>query len=515
MKFFSAKQIYAADKFTIEKQQISSIDLMERAAIQIFNWLHVRMQGAQVKIHLFCGIGNNGGDGLALARHLKEHGYNIEVNVVNYSDKRSKDFLINLDRLKERKVWPNFLERDGEFTVIGPDDIIIDAIFGIGLNRSPDPWVARLIGHLNSSGAFILSIDIPSGLYMDKAIEDVNAVIKANHVLSFQVPKLVFFLPETGVFSNQWEILDIGLDEEYLKDTETEFEVIGKSEVLPMYKPREKFSHKGTYGHSLIIGGSYGKIGAVTLSAKACLTSGSGLVTAYVPRCGYVPIQTSLPEVMVITDKNETAIGAITFDIKPTVIGLGVGLGMASETGDALSEFLETNKLPLVIDADGLNLLAKHKSFLKKLPTKTILTPHPKELERLIGTWKDDFDMLKKAKVFSKKYDVILTIKGAHTMTIYNNHGYVNSTGNPGMATAGSGDALTGIITGLIAQGYEPLQAAIFGVYLHGMAGDLAIEHTGYQALTTSKLIDNIGMAFVDLFKMPEPPQEAEPQEKP
>ena len=515
MKFFSAKQIYAADKFTIEKQQISSIDLMERAAIQIFNWLHVRMQGAQVKIHLFCGIGNNGGDGLALARHLKEHGYNIEVNVVNYSDKRSKDFLINLDRLKERKVWPNFLERDGEFTVIGPDDIIIDAIFGIGLNRSPDPWVARLIGHLNSSGAFILSIDIPSGLYMDKAIEDVNAVIKANHVLSFQVPKLVFFLPETGVFSNQWEILDIGLDQEYLKDTETEFEVIGKSEVLPMYKPREKFSHKGTYGHSLIIGGSYGKIGAVTLSAKACLTSGSGLVTAYVPRCGYVPIQTSLPEVMVITDKNETAIGAITFDIKPTVIGLGVGLGMASETGDALSEFLETNKLPLVIDADGLNLLAKHKSFLKKLPTKTILTPHPKELERLIGTWKDDFDMLKKAKVFSKKYDVILTIKGAHTMTIYNNHGYVNSTGNPGMATAGSGDALTGIITGLIAQGYEPLQAAIFGVYLHGMAGDLAIEHTGYQALTTSKLIDNIGMAFVDLFKMPEPPQEAEPQEKP
>ena len=141
------------------------------------------------------------------------------------------------------------------------------------------------------------------------------------------------------------------------------------------------------------------------------------------------------------------------------------------------------------------------------------MTPHPKELERLIGTWKDDFDKLKKAKVFSKKYDVIITIKGAHTITIYNNHGYVNSTGNPGMATAGSGDVLTGIITGLIAQGYEPLQAAIFGVYLHGMAGDLAIEHTGYQALTASKLIDNIGMAFVDLFKMPEPSQEAEPQE--
>jgi hydroxyethylthiazole kinase-like uncharacterized protein yjeF len=513
MKFFSAEQIYAADKFTIEKQQISSIDLMERAAIQIFNWLHVRMQGAQVKIHLFCGIGNNGGDGLALARHLKDHGYNFEVNVVNYNDKRSKDFLVNLDRLKERKVWPKFLERDCEFLDIGQDDIIIDAIFGIGLNRTPDPWVSKLIGHLNGSGAFILSIDLPSGLYMDKAIEDVNAVIKANHVLSFQVPKLIFFLPETGVFSNQWEVLDIGLDQEYLKYTETEFEVIGKNEVLPMYKPREKFSHKGTYGHSLIIGGSYGKIGAVTLSAKACLTSGSGLVTAYVPRCGYVPIQTSLPEVMVITDKNESAIGAIRFDIKPTVIGIGVGLGMASETGNALSELLETNKLPLVIDADGLNLLAKHKDLLKKLPSRTILTPHPKELERLIGTWKDDFDKLKKAKVFSKKYDLILTIKGAHTITIYDNYGYVNATGNPGMATAGSGDVLTGIITGLIAQGYEPLLAAIFGVYIHGLAGDLAIEHTGYQALTASKMIDCIGLAFVDLFKMPDPPQEEEPQE--
>ena len=507
MKFFTAEQIYAADKSTIDKQQISSIDLMERAALKIFNWLHVRMQGAQVKIHLFCGIGNNGGDGLAVARHLKEHGYNFEVNVVNYSDKRSKDFLINLDRLKERKVWPNFLESDCEFAEIGKDDIIIDAIFGIGLNRSPDPWVGKLMQHLNASGAFILAIDIPSGLFMNKAIEDVDRVIKANHILSFQVPKLVFFLPETGVFCNQWEVVDIGLDPAYLMATETEYEVVGKNEVLPIYKPREKFSHKGTYGHSLIIGGSYGKIGAVALAAKACLTSGSGLVTVYVPGCGYVPLQASLPEIMVVTDKNERAIEAIAFDIKPTVIGIGVGLGMASETADALSEFLEANKLPLVIDADGLNLLADHKGLLKKLPSKTILTPHPKELERLMGSWKDDFDKLKKAKLFAKKHDVILVIKGAHTITIYAGHGYVNATGNPGMATAGSGDTLTGTITGLIAQGYAPLEATIFGVYLHGRAGDIAVEQTGYQALTASKLIDAIGMAFVDLFKMPDPPE--------
>jgi hydroxyethylthiazole kinase-like uncharacterized protein yjeF len=507
MKFFSAKQIYAADKFTIEKQQISSTELMERAAVQIFNWLHLRMQGAQVKIHLFCGIGNNGGDGVALARHLKDHGYNIEVNVVNYSDKRSKDFLINLDRLKDRKIWPHFLERDCEFTAIGRDDIIVDAIFGIGLNRTPDKWVTKLIQHLNKSGAFVLSIDLPSGVFMDRPVENQNAVVRANHVLSFQAPKLIFFLPETGVYSNQWEILDIGLDQDFLTNTKSEFELIGKNEVLPIYMPREKFSHKGTYGHTLIIGGSYGKIGAVSLAAKACLTSGSGLVTAYVPKCGYFPLQASLPEVMVIADTEETHIGSIVYDISPSVIGFGIGLGTDSKTATAFSKFLEIVKVPLLIDADGLNLLAQNKDLLKKLPSKTILTPHPKELERLMGTWKNDFDKLKKAKAFSKRWDIILVIKGAHTITIYENKGYVNSTGNPGMATAGSGDVLTGMITGLLAQGYPPLNAAIFGVYLHGRAGDIAVESLGYQALIATKIIDAIGMAFLDLFKMPEAPE--------
>ncbi len=514
MKFLTTEQIYAADKFTIEKQQISSNELMERAALQIFNWLHLRMQGAQTKIHLFCGIGNNGGDGMALARHLKEHGYNIEVNVVNYSDKRSKDFLINLDRLKDRKIWPHFLERDCEFSEIGRDDIIVDAIFGIGLNRTPDKWVSKLMQHLNDSGAFILAVDVPSGVFMDKPVENQNAVVHANHVLSFQAPKLIFCLPETGIYSNQWEVVDIGLDPEFLMNTKSEFELIGKNEVLPMYIPREKFSHKGTYGHSLIIGGSYGKIGAVSLAANACLNVGSGLVTTYVPKCGYVPIQASLPEVMVITDGDENHIRTIAFDITPSVIGIGVGLGIEKETANAFSKFLDTIKAPLVIDADGLNLLAKNKDLLKKLPSKTVLTPHPKELERLIGKWKDDFDKLKKAKAFSKKQDIILVIKGAHTITIYDNLGYVNTTGNPGMATAGSGDVLTGIITGLIAQGYEPLNAAIFGVYLHGKAGDIAIENLGYQALTATKLIDSIGRAFIDLFKIPEIPEQEVTEEQ-
>lgn len=504
MKIFSAKQIYEADKFTITNQQIESEALMERAAVQIFNWIHRRMQGAQVKIHLFCGIGNNGGDGIALARHLQEHGYNIAVNVVNYSEKRSKDFLINLDRLKDRKIWPSFLDSDCEFPEIGKEDIIVDAIFGIGLNRAPDSWVVSLMQHLNASQAFILSVDVPSGLFMDKVPQDPEAVVQSNYVLSFQAPKLIFFLPQTGRYSNQWEVLDIGLDPGYLMQTETEYELIGKNQVLPWYLPREKFSHKGTYGHSLIIGGSYGKIGAVILASRACLCSGSGLVTAHVPSCGYIPLQTALPEAMVITAEGEREVSKVDFDISPTAIGLGMGWGTSGNTRKALQGFLEKNSQPLVLDADALNLLAKHPALLKKMGKQVVLTPHPKELERLLGEWKDDFDKLKKAKVFSAKYDCILVIKGSHTITVYQDKGYINATGNPGMATAGSGDVLTGVITALLAQGYTPLRAAVFGVYLHGRAGDLAVEQMGYQALTASDISKHIGKAYMDLFELPE-----------
>lgn len=510
MKIFNTEQIYAADRFTIEKQQITSEALMERAATQIYEWMNARLQGAQVKIHLFCGIGNNGGDGIALARHLQENGYSTNVYVVNYSDKRSKDFLLNLDRLKERKLWPEFLDSDCEFPELGRDDIIVDAIFGIGLNRAPDAWVTKLIQHLNNSLAFILSIDIPSGLFMDQVTKNTDDVIRANHVLSFQAPKLPFFLPQTGVFINQWELLDIGLDAEFLYKTEAAYELIGKPEVLPMYIPRLKFSHKGSYGHSLIIGGSYGKIGAVQLAAKACIEIGSGLVTAYIPECGYVPLQSSLPEVMVITDDEDKKISNINFDFQPSVVGIGMGLGLDKTTVEAFSEFIKSNSLHLVIDADGLNILSKHPELLKKIPKQTVLTPHPKELKRLLGKWGDDFDKLKKAKAFSKKYDCILIIKGAHTIVVYDGVGYLNSTGNPGMATAGSGDVLAGMISGLIAQGYNPLNASIFGVYLHGLAGDMAVSENGYEAVTATKLIQNIGKAFLELFRRPEQEQQVE-----
>ena len=507
MKLFSKEQIYEGDKLTTERQNISSTDLMERAATQIFNWMHGRMQGAQVPIHVFCGIGNNGGDGLVLARHLIIHGYNVITYVVNCSDKRSKDFLINYDRIKNvTKDWPKMLSCSGDFSeiLIDEKDIIVDAVFGIGLNRPPNSWVQELFQKFRASKAFTLAVDIPSGVYTDKAVEDENAVVYANYTLSFQSPKLVFFLPETAKYTVQWEALDIGIDKNYLMQTETEVELISKLEVLPLYKPRDKFSHKGDFGHVMILGGSYGKIGSVNLASRAALSSGSGLVTAYIPKCGYHSLQGAIPEVMVISDENETTISNINFDIEPNVIGIGVGLGTAAETAKTLESFLKRNKTPLVIDADGLNLLSKKKTLLKLLPKKTILTPHPKELERLIGKWSDDFDKLKKVKAFSKKYDVIVLIKGAHSITVYEDKLYINTTGNPGMATAGSGDVLTGVISGLVGQGYESLAASIFGAYLHGKSADISIEDHGYQSLIASHIIETMGKAYIDLFNQQE-----------
>jgi len=270
---------------------------------------------------------------------------------------------------------------------------------------------------------------------------------------------------------------------------------------VSIYQPREKFCHKGNYGHALIIGGRYGKIGAVTLSSKATLSAGAGLVTAFVPKCGYQVLQTSFPEAMVITDSSENIITDIKYYIEPAVIGIGMGLGTDPESVKAFETFLKDNKVNLVIDADALNIISKHKSFLTLLPEQTVLTPHPRELERLIGTWKDDFEKLQKVKNFSKKYNVIVVIKGANTITIFKDKFYINSTGNPGLATAGSGDVLTGIITGLIAQGYKPLEACIFGVYLHGKSADIAVMSKGYQSLIASHVIENLGKAYLDLFE--------------
>ncbi len=370
----------------------------------------------------------------------------------------------------------------------------------MALQENPEGFTKKLINYINATKPFTLAIDLPSGLFSDTSVIDTKAVLKATHTLTFQTPKLAFLLPDNSDFVNTWEVLDIGLDLNFIQGLNPTAHYIIKSDILQLFRPRSKWAHKGTYGHTLIIGGSFGKIGAVTLATKAALKIGSGLVSAYLPKCGYPVLQIAVPEAMVEVD-NSTSLEYFNFKTKATVIGIGPGMGTTEKTANGFAQFIKENKLPLVIDADAINILSQNKSLLNFLPKKTVLTPHPKELERLIGTWKNDFDKLEKATDFSKKYALIIVIKGAHTVIIDGDSKYFNSTGNPALATAGSGDVLTGIISGLIAQGYKPINAAIFGVYLHGKTADVAVSETGYETFTASSILKYLPKAFLDLFQ--------------
>jgi len=505
MKILSKEQLVQANQYTIQNQNITFLDLMERAGKAVFQLIDQRLNGNPVPIHVFCGLGNNGGDGLVLARYLVEHGYIVHTYIVNFSSNRSEGFMQNFNRLKEIVTpWPYQIKGIEDFPKIASSEIVIDAIFGLGLNRSMESWVKKLIQYINASQCYKISIDVPSGIKADEAPETKDAVIYANSCLTFQSPKLVFFLPETAGYIQDLEILDVGLDQKFIQQLPLNISLIGKQEVLPVYIPRDKFGHKGTYGHSLIIGGSKGKIGSVVLAAKASMRIGSGLTTVVIPQCGYEVLQSTLPEVMVCENDSDNYIIDFEVNFIPSAIGIGVGLGKKSKTIASFKKFLKVNKMPLVLDADAINIISENNDLLELLPESTVLTPHPKELERLIGSWKDDFEKLDKVKDFSNKYKCIVLIKGAHSITVIGNQLYVNTTGNPGMATAGSGDVLTGIITGLISQGYTPKNATIFGVYLHGTAGDLALREFGYQALMASDIIKYIGKAYMDLFVEPE-----------
>lgn len=513
MNVFAAEQLYQADQITIQKQGLSPTDLMERAGTQVFNWLHSRMQGAQVPVRIFCGIGNNGGDGLVLARHLIQHGYNVHTYVVNCSDKRSKNFLINYDRVKQvTKKWPTLITSEEGFPEIHRDDVVVDAIFGIGLNRCMVGWVKAMVQHLNSAGAFILAIDMPSGLYANAPIEDPEAVVKANHTLTFQVPKLSFFMPSTGIFTQTWEAMDIGLDPEFMMTQPPLATYLHKQHILSFYKPRPKYSHKGSYGHSFISGGSYGKVGAVILAVKAALRTGSGLVTAHIPKCGVSALQSAVPEAMVSPSAEEFELGTIDFKGEFTH-GIGMGMGTDDKTLEGFKAYLEKQNTPMVIDADALNLIAANPELLESVPEQSVLTPHPGELKRLVGEWTDDFDKVAKAQAFARDHKLVVLVKGAHTFICFEGGSFINSTGNPGMATAGSGDVLAGMITALMAQQYPSWQAAVMGVYLHGSAGDIAVQSLGYQAIIASDLIENIGPAFIKLFEVEQQPMPEEEEQ--
>lgn len=496
MKILSAQQIKEGDLLTIKREPITSIGLMERAAKVVFSYLEREELLLNVAVSVFCGVGNNGGDGLVIARLLLEKGFRVTVYIVNFKESYSPDFKINLERLTKTNCKIITLFKDQNFPIITKHTLVIDAIFGVGLNRKPEQWVQNIISYINQYSQRTISIDLPSGLFMHKNT-DKDQVIKAHLTLSFQVPKLVFFLKDSASYIGQWRLLDIGINQAFLNEVFSPYQCITKAFIKEIYKPREQFTHKGTFGHGLIVGGEYGKIGAVLLSAKACLHSGAGLVRVFTPSCGYIPIQTALPEIMVMTDVREKHLTLIPTNIQATAIGIGPGMGTHPETIQAFKNFLQYIDKPLVIDADGLNCLSKQPELLKYLPKETILTPHPKELERLIGPWDSDFDQLEKTTQFAHKHQLIVLIKGAFSKIVDGENVYINTTGNQGMATAGSGDVLTGLITGLLAQKYNPLEATILGVYLHGLSGDLAYKaHKNYHTITASLLIDYLPQAF-------------------
>ncbi|MBN2807102.1 MAG: NAD(P)H-hydrate dehydratase [Prolixibacteraceae bacterium] len=505
MKLFKTSDIAIIDQYTIEHEPIGDIDLMERAAQTIVHYL-VYETDFSGKVLVFCGPGNNGGDGLAVARLLAEQGERFRIQVCLYSGGRplSNSALINLKRLEiQGKSTLVLLDPSAPLPEIDPEAIVIDALFGSGLNRPLDGYPALLVKHLNQSGAEILSIDIPSGLMgEDNRNNQTEHIIRATKTITFQFPKLSFMFPENELFIGDWSIADIGLHPEIMEILPSPYHLIEDADVSGLMKTRTKFSHKGTYGHALLIAGSYGKMGAAVLASKACLRSGVGLLTTHVPHSAYPIIQTAVPEAMVCIDESDLMFTSVPHLEQYSAIGIGPAIGTKVNSQRALQSLLSSVSQAMVLDADALNILGEHREWLEHLPEYSILTPHPKEFERLTRQASGGYDRLQLAIDFASKYKIVLIVKGAHTMIVApDGQVWFNTTGNPGMATAGSGDVLTGILLGLLAQGYPPLDAARIGVFGHGLSGDLAVNLQGMEALIASDIIENLGEAFRIMHK--------------
>jgi hydroxyethylthiazole kinase-like uncharacterized protein yjeF len=498
MKILTSEQIRVVDAETIKREGIPSLTLMKQAATAFFSRFVDKYPRKETAVLIFSGVGNNGGDGIVVARMLHRSGYRVMLCVVEYSDRYSEDCAHNLRRAKAENVPCKKILEDRDIPDPGQYDVVIDAIFGTGLTREVTGVTRRVIDSINESGKPVYSIDMPSGMFSDRMT---LFAVRATETITFQIPKLALFLPGNMDYSGNVSIVPIGLNEEAIAETESDIYFTDYEEIRALLKPLVRFAHKGTEGHALIIGGSLGKTGSVCLATKAALKTGCGLVTAYLPKCGMPVIQSFLPEAMAIEDNHPEHISYIGYELLPDAIGIGIGMGQHRETEDALHYFLKHNKTPLVIDADGLNLLAKHRNWMAFLPSKTILTPHPKELSRLIGKWCDDYDKINKTRLFAQKYDLVVVIKGAYSLIIDADNIYMNSTGTPALATAGSGDVLTGMITSLLAQGYKPTEAARVGVYLHGLTADLTQETIHPRSFTADDIIGNIGKAYLHMEK--------------
>lgn len=505
MKILSVKQIRDADAYTIRHEPIASIDLMERASHAFVHWFHENFETKNFKIKIFCGLGDNGGDGLAIARMLRYFMYKIEVFVVNYAENSSENFKINKARL-EKDYYIQTIDSEAFILNFKENDIIIDALLGSGISRPIAGLLKSVVEQLNLSKNHIISIDVPSGLLADKPNKATDTIIRATQTVSFQTPKLAFMLPQNADFVGDFRTVDIGLNQYFIQTSQSNFFFSTSKEVEKLIKPRKKFSHKGTFGHGLLVAGSYGMMGAAVLSARACMRSGVGKLTVHSIPFGLQIMQMLLPEAMyweawggkteafVTTPFNKDDIAG-NFQ----AVGIGPGLGIHAKIRESIVKLCgictEAN-IPMVLDADALNNFSTGKSrdFMSEIPKNSILTPHPKEFQKLINkTWKDDYEKLDFLTQFAVSQQVIVCLKGANTaIALPDGTVHFNSTGNAGMAKAGSGDVLTGMILALLAQGYTPQEAAILGVYQHGLAGDRVAQSRGMTSMIASDMIENI-----------------------
>jgi NAD(P)H-hydrate epimerase len=505
MKIFTSKQIRAIDEYTIKHEPIASIDLMERAALSLSKWIRKRFN-KKTPFLFILGPGNNGGDGWALARILFHAGYvNIRLYLLQVSDKLSPDSELNRQRLiDETGINIQTISSESQFPYISENEWVVDALFGSGLSRVLDGICLELVSYINDSAKKgVLAIDIPSGLFAEGNSKNTKSIIQANYTLSFQFPKLAFFMAENEKYVGSWQVLPIGLHRDIINSEPSPINYLALSDIRGLMPKRSKFSHKGTFGHALIISGSYGMMGAAVLSCKAAAYSGVGLVTAHIPRLGYEIMQSSVPESLISLDESDIIFTEVNQIEKYNAIAIGPGLNVKSNTTKALINILPDIKVPLVLDADALNILSDNKDWIVSIPENTILTPHPKEFDRLTFKHDSSYQRLLTQIAFSKKFKVIVALKGAYTsITTPEGETFFNTTGNPGMATGGTGDVLTGLIVSLLAQGYNPFSAACVGVFIHGFAGDIVMKGSGCQGVTPSRIIDKIGKAFKKVEKL-------------
>lgn len=504
MKILSAIQLKELDEATIQKENITSLDLMERASSKVTHFVRELYPQKDRQIVVFSGPGNNGGDGLAVARQLHTHGYSsIEVFLFNTSNSLSADCQKNADRLKTDCEDIAFTEVTQQFEApkLTSSTLIIDAIFGTGLNKPLAGGYAALTQFINSTNAEVLSIDMPSGLMCeDNTCNSPSSIVRATHTLTFQLPKLAQLLADSQQYVGHLHVLDIGLSQQVIAAMPSAFRFVEEGEVAQLLQPRAPFGHKGTFGHALIIAGRYGMAGAAVLSAKACLRSGAGKVTVHTPLLNNDILQLSVPEAILSHDADNRIFTTQVSTDAYQAIAIGPGIGTHKHTALPFIEQVSHARVPLVLDADAINILGDHKGWISQVPHTTILTPHPGEMQRLGICNHDSYSTLMEAVNMAQRHKFYIVLKG-HFTAICKPDGSVllNPTGNSGMATAGAGDVLTGIITALLAQGYGQEQACILGVYLHGLAGDFAAAELGEHSAMASDIINALPKAFQHL----------------